>query len=415
MSDIIYNKVITPLREKFNELTQTIYMKLASDPILQRIGKLMLTLYIILYGLFFLSGATKITVQDLVIRVVKVSVIVALFSETSWTFFNQNLFQVFVSGTDYIMTNVVDATSSTSNVFGFIDPVIDKYTNGRVWGLLFIQLLQIHNGLAFLALMTIYSILLFFRAVLEVIIGYCLAFVGLAVMISLAPFFIILMLFEQTKSIFDNWISTLFDYMIQPTILLVFFLLIDQMIGEQLTGAVTRACWGCLIPIQIGLDLRHIGIPIDFSFTLPFLPCIPFFVTQVTEPGNMSELFEYHGSFIAIATSALLFYTYCKMSHGLVEYVTIITSSLTNVIPARQEGKVQQQGNATESVMGDIKSVTTKPLASAASTIKDKTIDQNYGSRGRPDAKPENFSEKISSGTRHDAPEAKKNQGDNNV
>ena len=42
-------------------------------------------------------------------------------------------------------------------------------------------------------------------------------------MISLAPFFIILMLFEKTKSLFDNWISTLLSYVVQPTILLIFF------------------------------------------------------------------------------------------------------------------------------------------------------------------------------------------------
>ncbi|MGI4776260.1 MAG: type IV secretion system protein, partial [Janthinobacterium lividum] len=259
-TNIVYNKLVGPLRSQFNTLTQIIYEKLANNATLQRIAQLLLILYITIYGLLFLAGATKITVDDIVIRVIKISIITALFSEQSWNFFNNNLFEIYISGTDYIMTSIVNTTSSATNVFGFIDPVFDKYTNTRIWGLLLIQLLQLQNGLTFLAIMTAYSILLFFKAVLEVIVGYCLAFVGLAVMISLAPFFIVLMLFEQTKSIFDNWLSTLFSYMIQPTILLVFFLLIDQMIDTQLAGAVSKACWSCVIPLKIGLDLRHIGI-----------------------------------------------------------------------------------------------------------------------------------------------------------
>jgi type IV secretion system protein VirB6 len=384
-SDIVYNKLITPLRKQFNDLTKFIYSKLITNPTLQRAAKLMLTLYIVFYGLFFLAGATQITVSDIVSRVIKISLVVALFSQSSWDFFNNNVFQVFVSGTDYLMTRIVGITSSSSNVFGFIDPIFDKYTNGRIWGLLFIQLFQIHNGLAFFALMTIYGMILFFRSVLEVIIGYCLAFVGLAVMISLAPFFISFILFERTRSLFDNWISSLFDYMVQPTILLVFFLFIDQLIGTQLLGAVSKACWGCLVPIQVALDLRHIGIPLDFSFTLPFLPCIPFYITSIHEPSTIGEVFGTNGTFLMVASSSILFYSYCLMAYGLVQYVTDVTSQLTNVIPARQEGVLQRHDNATESVIGDIKSITTDPIESAGRVFKDKVIDQNY--RARPSGK----------------------------
>lgn len=380
-STVVNNLLITPLREEFSNLSMLVYTKLATNATLQRIGKLMLTLYIAIYGLFFLAGATKITTTDLVTRVIKIAIIIALFSEQSWKFFNENLFVIFVQGTDYLMTSIVGASSSTGNVFGFVDPIFDRYTNGRIWALLFIQLLQIHNGLAFFAIMTIYSIILFFRAVLEVIIGYCLAFIGLCVMIALAPFFITLMLFEHTKGIFDNWLSTLFDYAIQPTILLVFFLLIDQIIGAQLIGTVSRACWGCLIPLEFAFDLRHIGIDLDFSFTLPFLPCIPFFTTVMRQPQDAADLLNNNSSFISLFTSTLLFYSYALMSNGLVEYVTQVAAQLTNVTPARQEGARQQKGDATASVISDIKSITVDPVKSAAGVFKDKVIDQNYRAR----------------------------------
>lgn len=309
-SDLVYGQLVQPLRTKFNELSMAIYHKLISNAAFQGIARTMLVLYIIIYGLVFLAGATQITVTDIVIRVLKIGVILALFSETSWTFFNQNLFNIFVEGTDSLLTSVVGITSQTGNVFGFVDPIFDKYTNERTWALLFIQLLQIQSGLTFLALMTIYGILIFFRAALEIIVSYCLAFLGLAVMVSLAPFFIVLILFERTKSMFDNWLSIMFSYMIQPTILMIFFLLIDQIMTEHIASVVVRACWDILIPIKIGLDLNNLGIPLSFSFTLPFLPGIPFYVPQIAPITSIVDFFSKDGTLSVVATSTLLFLLY---------------------------------------------------------------------------------------------------------
>lgn len=383
-SDIVYNHIVKPLRDKFNELSEVIYRKLISNAALQNIARLMLVIYIIIYGLMFLAGATQITVTDIVMRVLKIGVVLALFSETSWTFFSRNLFNVFIEGTEYLMTTVIGVTSSAGNIFGFIDPVIEKYTNGNMWGLLFIQLLQIHNGLTFFAIMTIYSILIFFRAVLQVIVGYCLAFLGLAVMISIAPFFIILILFERTKSMFDNWISTMFSQMIQPTILLIFFLLIDQIMGEVVTRTIVRACWDILIPIKIGLDLNHMSIPISFSFTLPFLPGIPFFVPEVRGIGSMTDFFYAPGTFAMLATSSFLFFALCKLADGLVDYVTLVVQYLTNVLAARQDGKLQSGMNPIKDITSDMGKLAS-PITGAAKGVgkfaKEKLIDQKISRR----------------------------------
>lgn len=382
-SDIIYTGVVKPITDQFHKFTRDFYTKLARNSSLQRIGRLALVLYICIYGLTFLAGATQITSKDLIIRIFKITLIVILLGDTSWEFFNKYLFNAYINGTDYLMTNIVGITGTKSNIFGFIDPIFDKYTDGRFWLLLFIELLQIHNGLAFVAIITIYSLLLYFRAILEVIVSYVIAYVGLSVMISLAPFFLILMLFEKTKSIFENWLSTLFSYVIQPTVLLIFFLLIDQLMYEQVTKIVVRACWGVLIPIRIGLDLTHLDIPINFSFSLPFLPGIPFFIPQVTAVNSIDNI-NAPGTYLIVFTSALLFYVFSKMAHGIVSYVTIVSSMLTNVTPARQEGNFQKPSNPTSDIVGDITNVGKKvasPVTGAARVFKDKVIDQNYRAR----------------------------------
>ena len=404
VSDLVYTKIVSPLRVRFNDISEKMFIKFTTDSVLKRISQTMLTLYILIYGLLFLIGSVKVTAQDIIIRVVKISIVVVLFSEDSWNFFNNNLFNLFVNGSNYLMSNIIGVSSSATNVFGFIDPIFDKYTDPKIWSLLFFQLIQIHNGLAFFAAMVIYSILLYFRAVLEVIIGYILGFMCLAVMISLAPFFITLILFQQTRSLFDNWLSTLFSYMIQPTILLIFFLLIDQVMSEQLIKAVVRSCWDVLINIKINLDLSHIGIPLNFSFSLPFLPGIPFFIPVVAAIQNMNDLNNNVGSIMVVATSSLLFYAYCLMCHGLVEYVTIIVGSLTNVAPAKMSEENSASSNPTNSIMGDMEAAA-KPVTSrikgAANTIWDKTINQNYRSNaggGSEDGdKRPNYSSKLQS------------------
>ena len=340
-------------------------------------------------------GSTQITVSDLVSRVIKIAIVLTVFSDASWRFFNGYLFELFTKGIDYLFSSVIGATSQVGNLFGFVDPVIDKFTSGTFWGLLAIQLLQISNGLIVFAILTIYSMLIYFRALLEIIINYCLAFLGMSVLISLAPFFIIFILFEQTRSLFDNWLSSLFNYMIQPTILLIFFLLIDQLMTQQITNVVLRACWGILIPIKIGLDLTHMGIPISFSFQLPFLPGIPFFVSQVEGVDSAAMLFSQKGTFMMIASSSLLFYAYCKIAAGLITYVDLVAQSLTNVMAARQGGMRGKDASPVHSAISDIKGAAS-PVTGAASGakgfFKKRVIGEKYQHRTNNQAGPIDYS-----------------------
>lgn len=383
-SDIVYNGAIKPITDQFRNYSQIFFINLIKNSSVQYIGKAALTLYVTIFGLMFVMGALKLTAVEVITRIFKITIVAILLRPESWDFFNTNFFSAFINGIDFFATSVVGVTSSKSNIFGFIDPIFDKYTNGRIWGLLFIQLLQIQNGLAFIAIIIIYSLITYFRAILEVIIGYVLAFIGITVMISLAPFFIILMLFEQTKSLFNNWISILVSYVVQPTILLIFFLLIDQVLSEQLLKVIVRACWDTLIPIKVGLDLTHLGIPLNFSFTLPFLPGIPFFVPDVPAINSANILTNNTNTFLVLFTTALLFYSYCLMSYGLVSFVTVVVGMLTNVTPARIEGKYQAPSNPTDSVMKDIGAVTApikKAALAPAGLFKDKVMDQNYKAR----------------------------------
>lgn len=387
ISDLIYGVVLKPLRDQFNSFTKLIYTGFTNNDALINALRLMIILYISIYALMFLAGAVEITVTDLVMRVLKIGLVSVLFTQNSWDFFNTYVFKLFTDGIDYLMTSVSGVTSSIGNPFGFIDPIFDRYTDPTIFALLFIQLLQIQLGLVFFAIIAIYAMFLYLKAIVQVIVAYCVAFVGLAVMISLAPIFIAFMLFERTRSIFDNWLSLMFNYLIEPTILLIFFLLIDQIMAEQLLKTVARSCWGTLIPLAIYLDLNKVGIPLDFSFSLPFLPGIPFYVPDILNTPTVEDMFSKNGTIAQIASSTFLLFAISKLAGGMTSFVNSLAQHLTNVYVEAAPGQKSSQTMA-ESILGDlgkIGSAARAPFAGAANWAKgfanDKLLGQKISSR----------------------------------
>ncbi len=375
VSDLVYNSILKPVSNAFKEQTKLLYSSLSSNPVFKNIAYALLTLYIIIYTLFFLSGAINISTSNLVVVIMKIILISILFTRQSWDFFNNNFFQMFISGSDYLINSILGATSSVGNIFGYIDPILDKYTNSRLWALIAIQLFQIHNGLAILSIMIITGILTYAKSILEVIISYSLTFVALSIIISLAPFFILLILFEKTRSIFDNWLSLLFHYTIKPTILLIFFLIIDELMTTQLLNALTKACWGILFKLWVTIDLSAIFIPISFKFPFPFLPYISFYVPDIVKVTEINHLFSGEATMMRIISSTLLFFAFCKVSQGLVGYTNIISQYLTNVAPDHKSKK-GQGGGFSYSDSNKAMSIITSPLVSTRNFIKEKFIHQ---------------------------------------
>lgn len=172
IADAIYNKALSPLLDKFNRVTELMYKSLVKDTKWQIIARTCMTLYIVIYALFFLAGAVEISISDLVARVVKITVVVMMFMPRSWEFFHENVFVMFMEGTAQLASKVNGATSSMTNPFGFIDPIFDRFTNRDFWALIGSQLLVFKDGLALASILVIISIIIYLLGVLEVIISY---------------------------------------------------------------------------------------------------------------------------------------------------------------------------------------------------------------------------------------------------
>jgi type IV secretion system protein VirB6 len=355
LSNLLYNSVALPIMNMMRDTSQMFYSGIATNPQWQLTVRVLLSLYIIIYGLSFLAGKIQVTVIDVMTRVIKLAVVFAMFSGSSWQFFNQYVFNLFLGGMSYLANSVMGATSSDGNLFGFVDVIFDKYTNPVVWKILFVELLQIQNGMTYLALLMIESIFSYLSAVVEVVICYIMAFLTMCVLISLAPIFLVCMLFERTRGMFDNWMSLLFNYMVQPTVLLVFFLLIDNLMTNQFSEAVMQACWGWLITLNIDLDLSNIGIDYRLRFDLPFLPGIPFYTASLVGMSLTSPFVSVGGELVKIAGAVLMFKIYAQLANGLIEYVTNVVAAIVNVSPGRKVGVFQSATNPTKAIADQLK------------------------------------------------------------
>ncbi|MFK8039977.1 MAG: type IV secretion system protein [Rickettsiaceae bacterium] len=357
-STFLYSNIISPIISHLTKLTKQFYSAFTTNQSLLNLVQGVLALYVLIYGLFFLIGSIKMTVSDLTIRVIKITFITLIFSPNSWDWFYQNIFLTFTDGMTYLMTSFVSG-GGNSNVFQFIDPIINRYTNPNTWALLLIELVQFYNGLTFIALMTIYAILIYFLGLLEVIVSYCFSVIGLIVMMAISPFLMIFSLFNFTKGIAKNWLALSMYWMILPSGLLLFFLSLESLVFEHFKSVLLAAQGGCFIDLDIAVDLRAIGINENFNFPLPFLKCIPFFNSKFV------------GNLLGLVTSVFLFYIFCATSKKLVSYSTAVLSLIINsgLSSPSREGR-RGPVNPIESMKSDM-AMAARPIgAIATSPIK---------------------------------------------
>ncbi len=364
-SDIIFTKLVEPVRDMVQTVSITLYEGLRTNQDLINVAYALLTIYVIIYALLFLMGSVQIRVSDLMTRIVKIIIVVIMFRPESWAFFNDYVFSAFDGGLNYLMHSATGITSSADNAFGFIDPILHKYTNKTIWQLLFNQMLQIGNGMFILAIMVMIGIITFLIAIIQVVVIYIVAFIGLSILISLAPIFILLILFGRTQNMFSNWLSLLFSYMLKPTILIIFFLMVDQIMGEILVETVVRACWDTLIDLGINIEYSQRGDTV--SIPIPGVPDIKSYQPQLAAMDTPQDYLSPADNFMSILSASFLFYILSKMVKGLIDYADQITSYLTNVNPDVAPGKREgigggsgSGGKVLASMKGEASAITTR-------------------------------------------------------
>lgn len=189
----------------------------------------MMTLFVLFSAIGFVIGSIELTQKELLDRIFSVILMVALISPHSWDFFNEHVFIWFYAGTDFVINILYQVAASGP---GSTNP-LDFFFSYEIFVKLFSLLFATPTGWIFIIvylIMLVYIVKIFFDAAVL----YMTALIMMGVLISIAPIFIMLLLFEQTKSFFNNWVKQITAYSIQMILVYAGILFMTMIIRNQI-------------------------------------------------------------------------------------------------------------------------------------------------------------------------------------
>lgn len=232
-------RVISLVTLEIKAASQMIFNNIVQDGHYKVSIRAAITIYIIVSGMLFLAGVIRMTQVELINRMIRLIIVIQLLTtNTSWDVFNNYFFRFFTDGINEIINiithNILGSYAGT-NGLTFFDAIIDLLFSYETTMKIVALIVSIPSGI--IAIIIIYlAFALFAKAIVEALILYLLAYIATSLLISMAPIFISFLLFETTRSIFQQWIKQLVGYFFQP--MLVFAAL--SMMGQTIINSMYR-------------------------------------------------------------------------------------------------------------------------------------------------------------------------------
>ncbi|MGL9760995.1 MAG: type IV secretion system protein [Wolbachia sp.] len=210
----------------------------------------LLTLYIIFTVVGYMLGMIQLSKFDFIVRMMKIAFIAFAFSDNSWKFFGTTLSKFFMDGSIHLVDSFSGYIGEGGKRFAFLDLTAGILLTGETW-LKFLSLI-FAGPFGFIAfLIILHASFMFLKCIISATFRYVISTVLVAFLLSLTPLFIVFILFQQTKSLFDNWIKTLSHVAVQPMILFSSLSILNQLMYSVLYNLTNfSACYQCLISIN---------------------------------------------------------------------------------------------------------------------------------------------------------------------
>ncbi|MDG7055975.1 MAG: type IV secretion system protein [Wolbachia endosymbiont of Meromenopon meropis] len=210
----------------------------------------LLALYVIFTVIGYMFGVIQLNQFDIIIRIMKIAFIAFIFSDKSWEFFGTTLSKLFIDSSAYLVDSFSGYIGEENKRFTFLDLTVGMLFTAETW-MKFLSLM-FAGPFGFVAFLIIfYASFMFLKCILSAIFKYVISTILVAFLLSLTPLFIVFILFQQTKSIFDGWIKTLAHIAVQPIILFSSLSILNQLMYSILYNITNfSACYQCLISIN---------------------------------------------------------------------------------------------------------------------------------------------------------------------
>jgi len=264
--DIVTTDVINAISSQNKAVLAQMFSYIVKSSNFLNIVNALLVLYVIVYGISFATGMVMVTQKDAIIRVLKIGAVLALISNTSQAFFNY-LYNAFQNGLPYLVSLAGGGSGQPSDIFAFADVTMAYLTSTGVWVRILVFMLMYPIGWCLWTMIT-YAATSYAIVIIEAFIAYLVAITGIALFIALAPLFIILVLFDLTRPIFNNWIKILAGFVIQPVLLFSCIGIVNTLVLTALNNILQDVSYRCLVPIFFDLGFVNINI-VCFAAFIP--------------------------------------------------------------------------------------------------------------------------------------------------
>lgn len=203
----------------------------------------LLVLFIVISSLLYLFGMIRETKHDMLIRMMKITLVIVLISPGSFRFFYDHFLVLFVKGLEQLISIITNFapnmnTATTAQVdgeariklFSFMEDMFNKFFAYSVWKK-FAAFLHYQMWASFLMIPAIFiGIVLYFLLCMYAYIIFLSGFMGIAFLIAIMPLFLISILFSPLKSLFEGWIKFCISFCLQSIMIFALLSLLAAMI-----------------------------------------------------------------------------------------------------------------------------------------------------------------------------------------
>lgn len=251
----VINTFATIVEGKVTSLMQSLYNGFINDSGYTAAYYGALLLYVMLYGVMILFNMASLQPYEIMKRLFKIGILGAFVSPGSWGYFNTYVVQAAWGGMNEIMgifsQIATGAAGGAAPVETFSkDPLmLVNALVQMVFSLKFFVLIvsTIFTGLSgvFYAFLIILAAIGILRAAIGATATYFKVMIALTFLLGIAPIFIPMALFSETKKIFQGWVQQVVGLILQPIMLFGFLAFFMVMIASTINAIMGIAdyCW----------------------------------------------------------------------------------------------------------------------------------------------------------------------------
>ncbi len=252
----ILTEITTYLKDVIGTASRDLFEAFTSSSAYQSAVNAAAILMVLIYGVGFTIGVTQASFGEVLKRMIKLGLIFTIISPSGWGFFSDYVVTFFNDGTDEIIGKVIEigtgvpytpGSSPFLQLDGIANFIISPDMIMAVMGATFSSGPYgiAAGGLLAFAVTGVISMLL------QALQTYALSFLVRAMLLGVAPIFIVFLLFDRTKNLFTGWLNALINLSLQPILyftFISFFIVMMQgaakdMFGANGTGNSVELCW----------------------------------------------------------------------------------------------------------------------------------------------------------------------------